>query len=114
MQKPYGNALAAAVLEIDVEMLGADFAGAAGPRRQKRGTAAGDKIGKAQAARTDLRKVIVEPVGERCVHIRDVAILIAGEETGGRMIEEIDRVLQFLEHVFVALALTRDIGHRPK
>src|SRR5262245_39424772 len=56
---------------------------------------------------------MVEPVRQRRVDISDLAGPVDREETAGRMIEIFDGVLQFLEHVLLALAVPRDVGDRP-
>ena len=59
------------------------------------------------------RQIVVEPVGQRGVDIADVAGRIDREEAARRMIEIFDRVLQFLEDVFLPLAVAGDVGDRP-
>ena len=66
-----------------------------------------------EPARADLRQILIEPIGERGVEIDDVALVIDREESGRRVIEIIDGVLQFLKDVFLPLALARDVGQRP-
>ncbi len=114
MQEPHRQALAVAAFQIDVDQFGADVTGAAGNRRKQRRAVAGDEIGNGEAARPDLREVVIQPAGKGRVHVGDAALRIGREEAGRRMIEEIDRVLQFLEHVLVPLALARDVGHAPQ
>ena len=62
----------------------------------------------------ELGEIVVEPAGERRVHIGDRAARLDREEAGRRVVEEVDRVLQLLEDVLVALALARDVGDRPQ
>jgi len=56
-----------------------------------------------QSARAGLREIIAEPSGQRLVHIRDGAGRRRREEARRRVIEKIDRVLQLLENIFLAL-----------
>ena len=71
-------------------------------------------VGEAQAARADLRQIVVEPGGEGRVHVDDGALGIDREEAGRRMVEIVDRVLELLEDVLLALALVRDVGDGPE
>jgi hypothetical protein len=84
-----------------------------GQRGEQRGALAGDDVVELETAGADLGEIVVEPVGERGVEVANVAIALGGEETGRRVIEIVDGVLQFLEHVLVALELARDVGERP-
>ena len=111
--KPDRNGLAAAHPQIDVEHLGFDFAGHRHDRRQQRSPVAGYDVGQPQAAGADLGEVMVKPVGERGVDIDELARGIDREEPARRMIEILDRVLQFLEHVLLPLAVAGDVGNRP-
>ena len=58
-------------------------------------------------------QIVVEPARERRVEIDDLALGIDREEAGRRVIEIVDRVLQFLEDVLLPLAVARDVGDRP-
>ena len=87
--------------------------GTAHDRGQQRRAVAGDDVGQLQAARADLGQVVIEPVRQRRVDIDDVAGRIDREEAARRVIEIFDRVLQFLEHVLLALAVAGDVGDRP-
>src|SRR5205823_9426336 len=49
----------------------------------------------------------------RGVDIDDVAGRIDREETAWRVVEIFDGVLQLPEHIFLALAVPRDVGDRP-
>ena len=75
---------------------------------------AGDDVGELELAGGELGDVVVEPVGQRRVDIDDRAVRLGGEEAGRRMVEIVDRVLQVLEEVLVALALARDVGDDPQ
>ena len=111
--EPHRHGLAAAHAQVDVEHFGLDFAGHRHDRGQQRGAVAGDDIGELQPARTDLGEIVIEPVRQRGVDIDDVAGRIDREEAAWRVVEIFDRVLQLLEHVFLALAVPRDVGDRP-
>ena len=82
-------------------------------RGQQRRAVAGDDVGQLQPARADLGEIVIEPVRQRRVDIDEVAGGIDREEAARRMIEIFDRVLQFLEHVLLALAVAGDVGDRP-
>ena len=97
-----------------IELFGDDIARSAGDAREQRGAAAGDEIAELQAAGADLREIVIEPARQRRIHIGDCARGIAGEKTGRRMVEKIDRVLQFLKDILVPLALARHVGDRPQ
>src|ERR1700720_1543836 len=56
---------------------------------------------------------MIEPIGERGIEIDDFALVVDGKKTGGRVIEIIDGVLQFLEYVLLPLTFSRDIRKRP-
>ena len=56
---------------------------------------------------------MVEPVRQSGVDIDQFALRIDREEAARGVIEILDRVLQFLEYVFLALAVAGDIGDRP-
>jgi hypothetical protein len=56
---------------------------------------------------------MVEPFGQGGVEVSDRAFAIDREETGRRMVEIVDRVLQLLEDVLLLLALAGDLGDRP-
>lgn len=50
-----------------------------------------------ERAGMELGEVDAKPFGERGVEIDDLALAAGGEETGRRMVEIVDGVLQFLE-----------------
>src|SRR6185369_10302226 len=77
------------------------------------GAVAGDDIGELQPARTDRGEIVIEPVRQRGVDIDDVAGRTDREEAAWRVVEIFDRVLQLPEHIFLALAIPRDVGDRP-
>src|SRR5262249_24916845 len=66
-----------------------------------------------EAARADLGKIIIEPIGQRSVDIDDVAVAFCRKEAGRRMIEIVDRVLQLLEYILVPLEIARHVRERP-
>ena len=113
MKQPHRHRLAAARLQIEIEHLGFHFARRGVERGEQRRAFAGDDIGELERAGADLRQIVIEPGGERGVEIDDVAGGIDREEAGRRVVEIIDGVLQFLEHVFLALAVARHVGDRP-
>ena len=107
------HGLAAAHAQVDVEHLGLDLARHRRNRRQERRAVARHDVGQLQTARSDLRQIVVQPVGQRGVDIDDVSGGIDREEAARRMIEVFDRVLQFLEHVLLPFAVAGDVGDRP-
>ena len=114
MQHAHRQALAAATLEVEIELLGANLAGAAGDAGQQGAAAARDEIGELETARAHLRQIVVEPRRQRGVHVAHLARRVAGEETGRRVVQEVDRVLKLLEDVLVPLTLARHVGDRPE
>ena len=113
VEEPRRNGAAAAGLEIDVEDLGLHVARHRRQRGQQRRALAGQDVVEHQAAGTDLREIMVEPVGERGIEIGHAAVGLGRKEPGGRMVEVVDRVLQLLKHVLVPLELPRHVGQRP-
>ena len=113
VQHAHRDGLAAALLQVDVEDVGHHIARRAGEMGGERGGIARDHIGELEAARADLREIVIEPGSERGVHIRDGARAIDRHEARRRMIEIVDRLLQLLEDVLLALAITRDVGNGP-
>ena len=65
-----GQRLAAARAQIEVEHLGLDFARRRHDAGQQRRAVARDDVGQLQTARTDLGQVVVEPVRQRRVDVR--------------------------------------------
>ena len=112
MEQPDRNRAAVAGLEVEVEDFGFDFARHR-RQRQKRSPLARHDVGEFQAAGSDFREILVEPACQRGIQIDDVARGIGGEKTGRRVIEIVDRVLQFLEDIFLLLAVPGDIGDAP-
>jgi hypothetical protein len=113
MEQAHRHGHAAAGPEIEIEHLSFDFAGRGIERGEERRAFAGDNIGQLERAHADLRQVMIEPGRQRGIEIDDVARAIDREEAGRRVIEIVDGVLQFLEHVFLALALARHVSDRP-
>ena len=62
-------------------------------------------LGEVRAAGADHGEVVAEPGRQRRVHVDDRAGGIDREEAGRRVVEIVDRVLQLLEDVLLALAL---------
>ena len=114
VQQPHRQALAAAALEIDVELLGLHLARRARHGRQHGGAIPGQDVAELQPAGPDLGQIVVQPFGQRGVEIGQATVGLGREEACGRVVEEVDRVLEFLEHVLVPLALARHIGDAPQ
>ena len=113
VEQAHRQRLAGAGLEIEVEHLGFDLAGRGGERGEQRCALAGDDVGELERAGADFRQIVAEPGGERGVEIDDCACGIDREKPGRGVVEIVDGVLQFLEHVFRALAVARHVGDRP-
>src|SRR5690348_1584728 len=113
MEQPDRNRLTAARLEIEVEDLGLHFARCRGDRGEQRRSLARDDVANLERAGAHLGKVVVEPRSQRSVEIDNIAGRIDREKSCGSMIEIVDRVLQFLEDIFLPLAVPRYIGDRP-
>ncbi len=114
VQQARGQATPVAAAQVEVDLLGAHRIGRAEARGQHGGVIAGDDVAQGESAGADLGEVEIEPAGERRVHVGNIAVRLGREESGRRVIEEVDRVLQFLEDVFVALALARHVGNGPQ
>ena len=56
---------------------------------------------------------MVQPVRQRRVDVNQISGRIDREEAARRVVEIFDRVLQFLEHVLLTLAVTGNVGDRP-
>ena len=113
VKHPHRQRAPAAGAQIEIEHFGLDLARRRPQRRQQSGAVAGDEIGDLQAAGADLGQILIEPIGERGVEIDNVAFVIDREESGRRVIEIVDGVLQFLKDIFLVRALARHIGQRP-
>ena len=111
--EPHGQELAVAAAQIEIEGFGAHAAGLARERCHHRHHIARHHIGKTQTAGADLCEIVIEPRRQGGVEIDDVAERIDRHEPGRRVIEIIDRVLQFLKDVFLPLALMGDIRDGP-
>ena len=61
-----------------------------------------------------MREIIVEPARQRGVDIGDGTVGIRGEKACRRVIEKIDRVLQFQKNILVAFAFTCHLGDAPE
>src|SRR5262249_58698191 len=108
-----GRGAGAGSFEVDVEDPGLHTARHRRERGEQRRALARYDVLESQPAGADLGEVVIEPIGERGVEIRDAAIAFGREKTGRRMVEVIDRLLQLLEDVLVPLELTRHIRERP-
>src|SRR5262249_60782917 len=106
----HGRCAPVAGSQTEIERLVSCFSGRCGRRGHQRGAVAGEDLAELEPARSALRQIVVEPIGERCVEINNVTILVDGEKTRRRVIEIIDRMLQFLENILLTLALARYIS----
>ena len=114
MVDAHRQGLPAAPPEIEIEGFGAHAA-----RRPRHGRHHGDdvvrhEVAQGEPARSDLGEVVVEPGGERGVHVDDRPVGRDGEEPGRRVIEIIDRVLQLLEDAFLLLPVLGHVGDAPQ
>ncbi len=114
VQHAHRHGLAAALLEVDVEDIGHHVARRAGEMGDQRRGVSRHHIGELEPARSDLREIMIEPGGERRVHVGDGARGIDRHEARRRMVEIVDRLLQLLEDVLLALAVAGDVGNRPQ
>ena len=105
MDEPRRLGDAVAALEIDDGVDRLHLAGRAGDDVEQRRAVGGDDVGKRHLARRELGDVVVEPIGERRVHVGDGAVGLGREEPGRRMVEIVDGVLQVLEEGLVAVAV---------
>jgi hypothetical protein len=112
VEQAHRHRLARARAQVEIEHLRPYLAGRRRERREQRRTLAGHDIAELERA-GDFGEVLVEPGGERRIEIDDIARGIDGEEAGRRMVEIVDRVLQFLEDVFLPLPFARHIVDRP-
>ena len=106
--------LAVAAFEIDIELLGPHLAGSTRDAGEQSRAVSGNEIAEHKAAGSDLSEIVIEPGCKRRIHIRDFARLVAGEESGRRVIEKVDRMLQFLEDILVSIAFPRHVGDGPE
>ena len=113
MQHAHGHRAAAASAQIEIEYLGLYLAWRGRQRGEQRRAIAGDYLAELEPAGADLGQIMIEPIGERGIEIDDFALVVDGKKSGGRVIEIIDGVLQFLEYVLLALTFPRDIRKRP-
>jgi hypothetical protein len=100
-------------LEVDIEDLGLHVARHGRERGQERRALAREHVVELETAGADLREIMVEPIGERGVEIDDAAVGLGRKEARRRVVEIIDRVLQLLKHILVALELARHVGQCP-
>jgi hypothetical protein len=82
-------------------------------RADKRHAVSGDDLAQAGGAGREARQVDAQPFGKRGVDIGDTAVLVGGEEAGGRMVEMVDRLLQVEEEPLLFGALLRNVGQLP-
>ena len=100
--------------QIDVELLGRHFARPAGNDRYQRRAVGGHDIRQFELAGRELSEIIVEPPGERRIHVGDRAVWLRREKAGGRVVEIVDHMLQVLKKAFVPFAFARDVGDGPE
>ncbi len=111
--EPHRQGAAVAAPQIEVEDIGLHLAGLSRQGGEKCSAAAGQDVAEPQAAGADLGEIVIEPAGQRRVDVADVAIGIDREETGRRVVEIVDGVLQLLKHVFLAFTVAGHIGDGP-
>ena len=113
MKQTHGDRLAAAGLEVEIEDFGPDFSGRGIQRGEQSRTLSSDDVAELERARADLSQIVIEP-GRQCrIEVNDVAGGIDRKEPGRRVVEIVDGMLELLEHIFLPLALARNIGDRP-
>ncbi|HMN51592.1 MAG TPA: hypothetical protein PKB01_05985, partial [Xanthobacteraceae bacterium] len=100
--------------QVDVEHFNARRARRRHDVLQQRRASALHQRSKRHPFAADFRDVVAEPVRERRVQVTDASLLVGGEESGGRVVEEVDCLLQRLERRFLPLAIARDVGHGPR
>ena len=110
--EPHRQGVAVAAAEVEVEPVGAHLARQAGGAHEDI-RLRGD-LGEMRAAGADAGEVVAEPGRERGVHVDDGAGRIDRQEARRGVVEVVDRVLEFLEDVLLALALGGDVGHGPE
>src|SRR5262249_34916014 len=76
-------------------------------------TVTGDYLADFEPAGADLGEIMIKPIGKRGIEIDDFALVIDRKKSSGRVIEIVDGVLQFLEHVLLTLTFPRHVGKRP-
>ncbi len=113
VEQPGRNGAAGAGLEVDIEDLGLHVARHGSERGEERRALAREDIVELETAGADLREIMVEPIGERGVEIDDVAVGLGRKEARRRVVEIVDRVLQLLKHILMALELARHVGQGP-
>ncbi len=74
---------------------------------------AGDEVLYRDGTRPELREVDAQPVGERGIDVEYLSAAAGGEEPRGRVVEIVDRVLQFLEEALLVLPLGSDVRQLP-
>ncbi len=74
---------------------------------------AGHQIADRHRARNELGEIDTEPFGQRGVEIENLALAPGGEETGGSMVEIVDRILQLLEEALLIVPLRRNVADLP-
>ena len=113
MHEAHGQRLAGHRRKIEVDDRIARRARIGLDRADKRHAVAGDDLAQRRGARREAREIDAEPFGERGVDVGDAALLVGGEETGRRMIEMVDRLLQVEEEALLLGALPRNVGKLP-
>jgi hypothetical protein len=82
-------------------------------RIDHRHAVAGDDVGNRNRSRPEGRQVDAEPAGKRRVDILDAPVPVCREETDRRLVEIVDRLLQFEECLLLVVTLFRDVGQPP-
>ena len=82
-------------------------------RTDERHAVAGDDFGQRRGARREAREIDAQPFGERRVDVGDAALLVGGEESGRRVVEMVDRLLQVEEEALLLGALPGDVVELP-
>ena len=105
MQDAHGKRGAVGLDEIDVETPCVALGSAAAGPGNERSPVFRHDLGELELASRDIAKVEAEPLGERGIEIVDGAVAVGGEETGRRVVEIGDRLLDLLEAGFLPFAV---------
>src|SRR5436190_19117120 len=113
VKKPHRQRASAAGLEIDVESLSLHVSGAHRQACEQGRPLPDHEVMQLEAAGSHLREIVIQPAGQGCIEIDDVARAVRGKEARRRVIEIVDCVLQLLEYVLMTFELARHIRQRP-
>ncbi len=100
--------------QVEIDDRGAVAHSGVGGGLEQRDTIAAHDVVEGQRARLESGQVYSQPLGEGGVEVDDAAVRLRREEAGGRVVEVVDRVLQFLEDGLLPCPLARDVGHQPR